>query len=235
MRERVLADCGHQVTAVSERQQPRPTPAASASRPGSARCPLTCSSEIVGPASTGRIASISGQRTSPFLAAAQPASRPLSARSGCGTRRRDPLEHRRDVPDRQRPGRPGSLPGTHLDGLAPPHHPRDARTGLPRRHRHHQPTGHPPDDRVDHARNPTPPGHDRLQPESHHQPDPALVPMAPTPPTPRPTMPLPAQIPTMIAKCHWSTRPVQYRPHAFMPSCSSAPAKKGQARNQQAV
>jgi hypothetical protein len=70
-----------------------------------------------------------------------------------GAHRRDPLEHRRGIPDRQRPGRPGPLPGTHLDRLAPPHHPRDARPGLPR---HHRPTGHPTTNRPDHARDPTP-------------------------------------------------------------------------------
>ncbi|WP_220446674.1 hypothetical protein, partial [Nonomuraea deserti] len=37
----------------------------------------------------------------------------------------------------------------------------------------------------------------------------ALVRLAPPPSGNRPTLPLPAQIPTMIAMCHWSTS------HAF--------------------
>lgn len=58
-----------------------------------------------------------------------------SAAVRAGPSGRDQVVHRRMPPGRERPGRPGPLPGPPLDRLAPAHHPGHARTGLPRRTR----------------------------------------------------------------------------------------------------
>ncbi|MEV0169490.1 transposase, partial [Nonomuraea fuscirosea] len=56
------------------------------------------------------------------------------------------------------------------------------------------------------ARDPPAPGRTRADPAPLYRTRSTLVKLAPTPPSNSPTLPLPAQIRTMIAKCHWSTR-----------------------------
>jgi hypothetical protein len=59
---------------------------------------------------------------------------------------------------------------------------------------------------LDHAGDPSSAGRPHPHPTPPDRGDPALVTLATPPSGHRPPMPLPAQIPTMISKCHWSTR-----------------------------
>jgi hypothetical protein len=71
--------------------------------------------------------------------------------------RRLTVEHRRVVPDRQGPGRPGPLPGPRLDRLAPPRHPGHARPGRSDHPRRPATRHRPRDHRVDRRRDPPAP------------------------------------------------------------------------------
>jgi DDE superfamily endonuclease len=109
--------------------------------------------------------------------------------------RRAPVDHRRELPGRQGPGRPGRAPGPHLDRLATVGHPRHARLSLPHHRRDDRArpatraTGddpaHPQRDRPAHSDG------DLHAPAGNPAPD-AMVSLAPAPPAPRPDMPLPA-------------------------------------------
>src|SRR6516164_1551267 len=126
--------------------------------------------------------------------------------------RRAPLDHRGELPGRQRPDRPGRAPGPPLDLLAPVGHPRHARRRSPHHRRRPRARTRPRTSRPD----PADPQRDRppaLQPDHpararHHAPD-ALVTLAPPPPAPRPDLPLPeanSQRPGDITIYGWSIR-----------------------------
>ena len=106
---------------------------------------------------------------------------------------RFPLEHRRTVPDRQRPSRPRPLPSPRLDRLAPPRHPGHARPGRPDHPRRPATRHRPGNHRADRRRDPPTP--QRLRPHrgAPARTHPALVNLATNIPSPSPPIPLPAQ------------------------------------------
>ncbi|MET8989917.1 transposase [Nonomuraea wenchangensis] len=92
-------------------------------------------------------------------------------------------------------------------GHARPGHARPGPAGGHRRRpavRHPRPRPRP----ADTPRDPAVAGRAHLDHDPHDHGHPALARLAPPPSGNRPALPLPAQIPTMIAMCHWSTRRV---------------------------
>ncbi|MGW3214527.1 IS701 family transposase [Streptomyces parvus] len=119
-------------------------------------------------------------------------------------RRRCPLEHRGVFPGSQGPGRTRPLSGQALDIVAPAHHSRHARPGLPdrrRRRRGPRPTRWP--ELPDSGQRPDLPGRPRDPPSAHRGLRPAsrdrsqaaaLVHLAQTPPGNSPAQPLPSAV-----------------------------------------